>query len=61
LSIPTTTVAKTVETTSNIIMLIMSVPPFFALLSCREWAAWHELGKAAIARRTQPRRPCEVG
>ena len=28
MSIPTTTVAKTVETTSNIIMLIMSVPRF---------------------------------
>jgi hypothetical protein len=36
-------------------------PPIFALPSCREQAAWHELGKAAIARRTQPRRPYEVG
>jgi hypothetical protein len=30
-------------------------------LHARERAAWHELGKAAIARRTQPRRPYEVG
>jgi hypothetical protein len=36
-------------------------PPIFALPSCREQVAWHERGKAAIARRTQPRRPYEVG
>ena len=45
LNIPTTTVAKTVATTSRIITLIMNNPPIFALPFAQ--TAWHELGKGS--------------